>query len=83
VVPAGESLLVSEPKVSDLIRATFHVEHVWVEREGKTTRGKRPVWLDWPCVRGDEIAQPMWLCKCGVENLERATSCEECGRKRP
>jgi hypothetical protein len=29
------------------------------------------------------MAQPMWLCKCGVENHEKAKACEECGRLKP
>ena len=52
----------SEPKASDLIIAAFHVKpsDIWVERNGITTRGVRPAWLDWPCVRGDEIARESW-----------------------
>ena len=39
----------SEPKVSDLLRNTFGpFESVWVERNGVTTTGKRPAYLDQP-----------------------------------
>jgi hypothetical protein len=72
----------SGPKVSELLIATFDGT-AWVERNGKTTRGKRPEWLDHPMYTAADMAQPMWLCKCGVENHEKAKACEECGRLKP
>ena len=53
----------TSPKDSGLIRAAFDKPsgkpserlQVWVERDGVTTVGKRPEWLDWPMVRGDEM----------------------------
>jgi hypothetical protein len=53
------------PRESDLIRATFDVVDVWVERDGKTTRGKRPAWLDWPMHTAAEMAQGEWNPKRG------------------
>lgn len=46
-------------KDSDLIRATFNVKAVWVERNGVTTVGKRPEWLDWPSHTAAEMG-PKW-----------------------
>lgn len=42
-------------KASDLIRQTFAPVTVWVERDGKTTVGKRPEWLDWPSHTAEEM----------------------------
>lgn len=46
-------------KDSDLIRAAFGPLQVWVERDGKTTVGKRPEWLDWPMHTAADIG-PKW-----------------------
>jgi hypothetical protein len=70
---------------SDWLIEQFSATWAVIEKNGLETY-RAPKWRDFRgdyMVRGDEIAQPMWLCKCGVENLERATACEECGRKRP
>jgi hypothetical protein len=59
----------TEPKASDLLIATFDVppDGIYVERNGVATRGKRPDWLGWPSVRGDEIAREAWNPKAGRE----------------
>jgi hypothetical protein len=51
----------TEPKASDLLIATFDVppDGIYVERNGVATRGKRPDWLGWPSVRGDEFGPPI------------------------
>jgi hypothetical protein len=51
----------SEPKLSDLLIAKFHVKpsDIWVERDGKTVRGTRPKWLDYPMYTADQIG-PKW-----------------------
>jgi hypothetical protein len=43
-------------KASDILMRTFHVKQVWVERDGVTTRGVRPQWLDWPMHTAAEMA---------------------------
>lgn len=45
---------------SDLLRAAFSVpaDGIYVERQGRSVRGTRPDWLDWPSVRGDEFGPP-------------------------
>ena len=51
----------SEPKVSDLLRATFgKFADVWVERNGVTTTGKRPAYLDQPSHTAAEMG-PKWV----------------------
>lgn len=30
---------------------------VWVERDGKTARGQRPEWLDWPMHTAAEMGE--------------------------
>ncbi len=50
----------SEPKASDQLIAKFAVQQIWVERDGKTTRGVRPEWLDWPSHTVAEIG-PKWV----------------------
>ena len=49
-------------KASDELIARFAISQIWVERDGKTTRGKRPEWLDWPMHTAAEIG-PKWEVK--------------------
>jgi hypothetical protein len=48
----------TEPTPGQLIAQTFNCT-VWIERDGKTTRGERPAWLDWPMHTAAEIG-PKW-----------------------
>lgn len=51
-----------EPRVSDRLIAAFGVkpERIWVERAGRTVRGVRPAWLDWPSHTAAEMAREPW-----------------------
>ena len=51
-----------EPKASDLLRAAFDVpeDGVWVERGGRTVRGTRPAFLDWPSHTAADMADSAW-----------------------
>jgi hypothetical protein len=60
MVPAGATFHVKPKRDSDLLIERFAARFVWIERDGVTTHGKRPEWLDYPMVRGDEIARESW-----------------------
>jgi hypothetical protein len=68
---------------SDWLIEHFSAWFAWIERDGKTTRGKRPEFLDHPMHTAADMVQRMWLCKCKWENHENAKACEECGRLKP
>ena len=55
-------------KDSDFIRQTFHGKGwaEWVERNGVTTRGVRPAWLDWPMHTAAEMGEK-WEAPSGKQ----------------
>ena len=57
----GHSDATRTPHPAVLLSDFFGVDPragVWIERSGKTTRGARPHWLDWPSHTAAEMGPP-------------------------